>query len=202
MRERSTGHVILGILAVGGDLSGYDIRQWIGRAIGFFWSESFGQIYPELQRLAKAKLIKALPSEGKGREVKRYRITQSGRTALARWLAQAPQAERPRNELLLKLFFGPVTGEGSARAFLEEAGRVQEQRVAALQAAEDLVMAEEKDSDNLAYWLITILHGQFLCMARREWVQVSLALLQARAEGGNAAVLRTHAKAKKRIMGV
>lgn len=198
MRERSTGHVVLGILAVGGDLSGYEIRQWIDQAVGFFWSESFGQIYPELQRLSKAKLIKALPASGKGREVKRYRITPAGRAELGRWLQRAPNAERPRNELLLKLFFGPVAGEGSARAFLEEALRVQEARGKALQAAEDIVMAEEEASENLVYWLITILHGQFVCAARREWARVSLALLQARKEGGNAAVLRNYTKAKRR----
>lgn len=201
MRERSSGHVVLGILAVGGDLSGYEIRQWISKALGFFWSESFGQIYPELQRLAKARLIKALPSPGKGREVKRYRITPAGRRELERWLARAPQPERPRNELLLKLFFGPVVGEGPLHAFLEDALRVQERRRVALQAAEDLVIAEEKGSDNLVYWLITILHGQFVCRARLEWARAALAMLDAHAAGGNEAVLRAYGKAKKRMMG-
>ncbi len=197
MRERSTGHVILGILAVGGDLSGYEIRQWIEQAIGFFWSESFGQIYPELQRLAKARLIKALPAEGKGREVKRYRITAAGRAELERWLQRAPQAERPRSELLLKIFFGSVAGAPSIRGFLEGAVKAQSGRRQGVAAAEALVVREDRDADTLVYSLMTILSGQFVHAARLAWAQASLALLDAHAAGGNDAVLRAYAKAKK-----
>lgn len=197
MRERSTGHVILGILAVGGDLSGYEIRQWIAQAIGFFWSESFGQIYPELQRLAKARLIKALPGEGKGREVKRYRIAPAGRAELERWLSQPPQAERPRNELLLKVFFGSVSGAPGARAFLEDAVKAQTARRQGIAAAEELVLREDRGADTLVYSLIAILSGQFVFAARLQWAQAALALLDAHEAGGNEAVLRAYAKAKK-----
>ena len=201
MREKSTGHVILGILAVGGDLSGYEIRQWVSQAIGFFWSESFGQIYPELQKLAKARLIKALPGEGKGREVKRYRLLPAGRAELERWLSLAPQAERPRNELLLKIFFGSVAGAGGVRAFLEAAVKAQAARRQAIAAAEELVIREDRDADTLVYSLITILSGQFVFAARLQWAEAALALLDARSSGGNEAVLRAYAKAKKRMMG-
>lgn len=201
MRERSTGHVVLGILAVGGDLSGYEIRQWVAQALGFFWSESFGQIYPELRRLAKAGLIKALPSPGKGRDVKRYRITAAGRGELERWLARVPQAERPRNELLLKLFFGSVAGPETARGFLDAAVKAAVGRRQAIAAAEDLVIREDRAADTLVYSLITILSGQFVFAARLEWARAALALLEAHASGGNEAVLRAYAKAKKRMMG-
>ncbi len=200
MRERSTGHVILGILAVGGDLSGYEIRQWIDQAIGFFWSESFGQIYPELGRLAKAKLIKALPADRKGREVKRYRITAQGRAELERWLAQEPQAERPRNELLLKTFFGSVAGASNIRGFLQEAERAMGARCKGIAAAEDLVVREDRGADTLVYSLITILSGQAVYAARRAWAEAAVELLDAHVAGGNDAVLRAYARAKKRIL--
>ncbi|NOT39191.1 MAG: PadR family transcriptional regulator [Alphaproteobacteria bacterium] len=197
MRERNTGHVILGILAVGGDLSGYEIRQWVAQAIGFFWSESFGQIYPELQRLTKARLIKALPGEGKGREIKRYRIAAAGRAELERWLARAPRPERPRNELLLKIFFGPVAGAPGVRAFVDEAAKVQSARRQSIAAAEDLVIREDRAADTLVYSLITVLSGQFVTAAREAWARASLDLLDAHEAGGNKAVLRAYAKAKK-----
>ena len=199
MRERSTGHVILGILAVGGDLSGYEIRQWIEQAIGFFWSESFGQIYPELQRLSKARLIKALPGEGKGREVKRYRITAAGRAALEQWLAQSPQSERPRNELLLKVFFGSVAGADNIRPFLDSAAKGMEARRKGIEAAEDLVAREDRSAETLVYSLVTLLSGRLVYAARLEWVRASLALLDAHAAGGNEAVLRAYSKLKKRM---
>jgi DNA-binding PadR family transcriptional regulator len=201
MRERSTGHVILGILAIGGDLSGYEIRQWVSQAIGFFWSESFGQIYPELQRLSKARLIKAQPGDGKGREVKRYRITAAGRAELERWLARAPQAERPRNELLLKLFFGSVAGHEAARGFLDAAVKAAAERRQAIAAAEGLVIREDRSADTLVYSLITILSGHLVFAARHEWAKAAIEMLDAHAAGGNEAVLRIYAKAKKRMMG-
>jgi PadR family transcriptional regulator, regulatory protein AphA len=201
MRERSTGHVILGILAVGGDLSGYEIRQWIEQAIGFFWSESFGQIYPELQRLSKARLVKPLPGEGKGREVKRYRITAAGRAALEEWLARAPQAERPRNELLLKIFFGSVAGADNIRPFLDGAAKGLDARRKGIEAAEDLVAREDRAADTLVFSLITLLSGRLVYAARLEWARASLALLDAHETGGNEAVLRAYAKLKKRMGG-
>lgn len=201
MRERSTGHVVLGILAVGGDLSGYEIRQWVVQALGFFWSESYGQIYPELRRLSKAGLIKALPPAGKGREVKRYRITAAGRGELERWLARAPQPGRPRNELLLKLFFGSVAGVETARGFLDEAAKALARRRDAISAAEELVIREDRAAETLVYSLITILNGQFVLAARLEWARAALGMLEAHGNGGNDAVLRAYAKAKKRMMG-
>jgi DNA-binding PadR family transcriptional regulator len=195
MREGSTGYVVLGILAIGGDLSGYQIRQWVEQAIGFFWSESFGQIYPALKHLAAAKLIKALPQANGGRGARPYRITPAGREALRRWLQRAPKTERPRNELLLKLFFGAVTGSGRAQDFLAEAARGLEGRVRAITAAEQLIIEEDRASPNLVFSLITVMSGRLVYAARLEWVRSSLKLLEAQAQGGNEAVLRAYAKA-------
>lgn len=199
MREKSTDFVVLGILAVGGDLSGYEIRQWIETAIGFFWRESFGQIYPALKRLSDAKLVKALPGEG-ARGTRRYRVTPAGRAALKVWLQRAPKAEVPRNELLLKLFFGAVTGASSARAFLSDAAKAQVKRVGAIQAAEALVIGEDRAADTLVYSLITILSGQFVYAARLQWAKAAIDLIDAHESGGNEAVLRAYAKAKRGMM--
>jgi DNA-binding PadR family transcriptional regulator len=198
MREQSSGFVILGVLAIGGELSGYDIRQWIEQAVGFFWRESFGQIYPELRRLAAAGLVKIATESASGRKTKRYRITAKGREELRRWLERAPRPERPRIELLLKLFFGEVTGPGAASALLRNAQATYGERAKALAAAEGLVIADDRASPNLVYALITVLSGRLVYAARLEWARASLALLEA-AENGNEAVLRTYAKVKRQI---
>jgi len=194
MREKSTGYVVLGILAIGGDLSGYEVRQWIAQAIGFFWSESFGQIYPELKRLAQAKLIRPLDAGDAARGTKRYRITPAGREELRRWLSRPPRAEHIRNELLLKLFFGAVTGGKTAREFLNEAVSAYEARVRALAAAEALVIREDRTSGNLVYALMTVLSGQLVYAARLEWARTAITLIDAQEAGGNEAVLRAFAK--------
>jgi len=197
MREKSTGYVVLGILAIGGDLSGYEVRQWIGQAIGFFWSESFGQIYPELKRLAQAKFIRALETGEAARGTKRYRITPAGREELRRWLSRPPRAEHIRNELLLKLFFGAVTGGEIARGFLQEAVRAYEARSKALAAAEALIIRDDRTSDNLVYALMTVRSGQLVYAARLEWARTAIALIDAQEVGGNEAVLRDFVKAAR-----
>ena len=98
--------VLLGLLSVA-PMSGYDLGQAIRASVGFFWNESYGQIYPNLKRLAAEGFVTAKTERQKGKPDRRvYSITKKGRERLAAWLAVAPQPEIPRNELLLKLFFG------------------------------------------------------------------------------------------------
>src|SRR5258708_36444330 len=97
----TTPNALLGLLSLG-SMSGYDIRQLIPRSIGHFWSESYGQIYPGLKRLAEAGLAAKKTKRKKGtldRYV--YSLTAEGREQLRSWL-KLPVAEAvPRNELLL-----------------------------------------------------------------------------------------------------
>ena len=51
MELSPTGRVILGFLAVE-PRSGYDIKEQVDKSTRFFWAASYGQIYPELKRLA------------------------------------------------------------------------------------------------------------------------------------------------------
>jgi len=105
-RSSSGSEVLLGLLTIE-PMSGYDLGQTIRVSIGHFWNESYGQIYPNLKRLAAEGLVTAKAERQKGKPDRHiYSITPKGRERLAQWLAVAPQPEVPRNELLLKLFFG------------------------------------------------------------------------------------------------
>ena len=57
MKRSQTAYVILGILAIHDNQSGYEIRKTIQQTVGFFWGESFGQIYPTLKKLLADGLI-------------------------------------------------------------------------------------------------------------------------------------------------
>ncbi|MCK7479112.1 MAG: PadR family transcriptional regulator [Candidatus Moduliflexus flocculans] len=52
----NTKYVILGLLTEA-PLSGYEIKKLVDIRFRFFWSESYGQIYPELKRLTAMGLI-------------------------------------------------------------------------------------------------------------------------------------------------
>jgi hypothetical protein len=101
---------------------------------------------------------------------------------------------------LLKIFFGSVAGADGIRSFIEEAAKAQTARRQSLAAAETAIR-EDRQADSLVYSLLTLLSGLLVYAARLQWARASLALLDAHAEGGNEAVLKAYAKAKKRMMG-
>ena len=53
-----TARVILGMLKLGVG-TGYDIKKVIDFSTRFFWTASYGQIYPELRGLEQAGLVQA-----------------------------------------------------------------------------------------------------------------------------------------------
>jgi DNA-binding PadR family transcriptional regulator len=75
--------------------------------MSFFWQESFGQIYPELSRMASEGLIEIPESEPTGnikREKTRYRITPKGQKELKKWMEQENEKDTVRSEFLLKMY--------------------------------------------------------------------------------------------------
>jgi DNA-binding PadR family transcriptional regulator len=89
--------------------TGYDIKKVIDSSTRFFWTASFGQIYPELKRLRKAGLVEAeqVP-RGKVRRTV-YSLTPKGEAALREWLTDSYDVLfEIRDESLLRLFFGDV----------------------------------------------------------------------------------------------
>jgi PadR family transcriptional regulator AphA len=103
-----TARVILGMLRLGVS-TGYDIKKVIDSSTRFFWTASFGQIYPELKRLRKAGLVEAKQvPRGKVRRTV-YSLTPKGEQALREWLTDSEQVLfEIRDESLLRLFFGDV----------------------------------------------------------------------------------------------
>ena len=102
---RQTDYVILGLLSEE-PLSGYQIKKIVDIRFKFFWSESFGQIFPALKVLAAEGLIEELPAkQSKARAQKTYRICETGMLALQNWLRQPVEKESLRLEILLKTYF-------------------------------------------------------------------------------------------------
>ncbi len=131
-----TAYVILGTLGWR-PMSGYEIKSIVDKSTRFFWTASYGQIYPELRRLVAAGLIegKASPQGGRRRNV--YRLTSAGRRELRAWLDAEPEVFELRDEGLLKLFFADAGGGGeSAPATLEAMRRSHERTIERLREVE------------------------------------------------------------------
>jgi DNA-binding PadR family transcriptional regulator len=113
-----TGRVILGMVRMG-KRTGYEIKQLVDVSARFFWTTSYGQIYPELKRLEQAGLIsgEAEPTGGRSRTV--YSMTPAGDAALDSWLtARDELVWELRDEGLLKLFFSEERDPDDVREHL------------------------------------------------------------------------------------
>ena len=124
----TTSYLVLGIVGELGPSTPYDMKQFVARSIGYFWSFPHSQLYAEPVRLAAAGLLTEEVEQG-GRKRRTYRLARSGRKALERWLAE-PTAEPTeiRDLGLLKLFFGSLTGSPERRALAEEQRRAHHRR--------------------------------------------------------------------------
>ena len=104
MELSPTAYVILGMVSRE-PRSGYEITAAFDNTPLFFWAASYGQIYPELTRLAEAGLIEGIDASRGDRKRTVYAITADGRAELKDWLRRPPETSEMREEGLLKLFF-------------------------------------------------------------------------------------------------
>jgi len=103
MKSR-TKYVILGLLSEG-PLSGYDLKQIIDMRFRFFWSESYGQIYPQIKRMLECGEIEKESTPKDSRNKQLYRITVKGLKSMSSWMAMPIEKETVRLEILLKVYF-------------------------------------------------------------------------------------------------
>jgi PadR family transcriptional regulator AphA len=97
--------VILGMIGLGKQ-TGYDIKTLVDKSTRFFWSASYGQIYPELRRLEEQGLLRGRSEPAGGRARTVYELTEAGEAALYGWLASDTEPlYELRDEGMLKLFF-------------------------------------------------------------------------------------------------
>lgn len=174
-RSHKTKYALLGMLSIE-PMSGYDIKKTLHTSTNFFWQESDGQIYPALAKLLKEKAITIVPDKSEDlRPRKIYKITAKGMKELQHWLIKEPAPSVPRNELLLKLFFGANVSVDENRHHI-----VEHQRHLArhLEIYKQIAKSLENDpSAHLPYWLLTLKFGQQIINAQLEWCEEALKIL-------------------------
>ncbi|MFY9914601.1 MAG: PadR family transcriptional regulator, partial [Nocardioidaceae bacterium] len=75
----TTSYALLGLLTLGDELTGYELKQRADRTLRFYWtSPAMSQVYTELGRLTEHGLVLARDDESAPvRRSRRYRITAS-----------------------------------------------------------------------------------------------------------------------------
>ncbi|RKG59518.1 PadR family transcriptional regulator [Corallococcus sp. AB011P] len=169
-RESTCRFAILGMLCRE-PMSGYDLRSAIERSVGHFWQESYGNLYPTLERMAEERLVELEPEERSrgGRVRKVYRVTAAGRKALAEWLRRPVLPHVERNELLLKLFFGAQVGPADSLAQVERSRAEAEGLLAVLRLIDGDVSHARKDDPEFAYQHLSIRAGLLGLEAHLRW---------------------------------
>jgi DNA-binding PadR family transcriptional regulator len=187
MEGGATPNALLGLLSMG-PMSGYDIRQMIPQSIGHFWSESYGQIYPGLKRLAAAGLAMKKTERKQGSPDRYvYSLTAEGRERLRTWLKLPVAEEVPRNELLLKLFFGGHVPPSVSREHVQSYMTSHVQKFQVYGAIAKRLRKEEAHDPRLPFWLMTLSMGRHHSAAMVKWCKETLTELdgmERRQKGG------------------
>jgi DNA-binding PadR family transcriptional regulator len=198
-RQNRTRFVVLGMLTIG-PMTGYGLRQRIAGSVGYFWQESYGQLYPTLRALVAERLVEARPTRGRpGRSGATYHLTARGHAALATWVAKPSVIQPKRNEVLLKVFFGGAVGPRvTARNLERVAAKIRAER-AELEAIAARVDPVKACHPNARYGLLTLDFGLTFERAALEWIEHARKVIGARGTVAPAQVIRA---ARRRRAGV
>ena len=177
-RQSKTEYALLGLLTIN-PMSGYDMKVFMAKSIGFFWQESFGQIYPTLKRLLDGAYVARKTDGKKGRPDRHvYSITAKGRKRLEAWMASETEPQKVRNELLLKLFFGSTAPPEIQKLQLEHMLRRQQVRLKALERVEQRTLQENISSVSYPYWHATMRYGVHITKAHIAWCRETIKMLE------------------------
>jgi len=159
--------------------TGYAMKKHVERNLGYFWSESYGQIYPTLRRLVEEGLATCRAERKQGsRGRKRYTLTPAGWDELRAWLVRPPQRLPLRSELLLKLSFGERMPLEDCQALLRGHRDACEGHVEYLEQLETGLRENSRLHGDQPYWLITLRYGRAVREAELGWCEESLEQLE------------------------
>ncbi|MDR7251331.1 DNA-binding PadR family transcriptional regulator [Nocardioides sp. BE266] len=101
-----TSYVVLGMVAMRGATTSYDLKRAIGHSVGYFWPFPHAQLYSEPKRLVELGLL-SVATEPDGRRRQTYSVTEVGMKELRSWLAEPTNEQmQVRDVAEMKLFFG------------------------------------------------------------------------------------------------
>lgn len=97
-------YLILGLLILS-PMTGYELQQFIKKNLALICSHSAGSVQTALSKLEREGNITASDTVEGRRHKKVFTITEGGRSAFSRWVAQPMQADKVKNMELSRLFF-------------------------------------------------------------------------------------------------
>jgi len=166
-----TRYALLGLLAER-PYSGYELKQVVELRFPLFWKESYGQIYPELKRLANEGLVTAKTEGARGKTT--YALTSEGQRALEAWVGSEADEDQVRSEVLLKLYFSAFALPEVRRQHLSTVLERARRQMAWLGMAEAQLLGILEDDPTHRAALAVVRLGLATQRAQAAWAQEEL----------------------------
>ena len=173
--EKKMDQVILGLLDHE-SLTGYEIKKRIDTMLKYFWSASYGSIYPTLNALEKNALVTKENTVESGREKIIYTITDSGREQLKEWLALPVTKDELRYETLLKLFFGSAAGREVSIEHIQDFEDKISNELPLIKRSIATLKSIQGEEDH-KYYMLTAMFGEKVFEAYLEWCTMAKEML-------------------------
>jgi PadR family transcriptional regulator, regulatory protein AphA len=130
VRLSTTSYVVLGMIAMRGPSTSYDLKRAIGHSVGYFWHFPHAQLYSEPKRLEQLGLLE-VEEEDDGRRRRTYTITDTGLSALRSWLAEpTDQHYELRDIAEIKLFFNELAEPDDIKRLAQDQIKQHQDRIA------------------------------------------------------------------------
>jgi DNA-binding PadR family transcriptional regulator len=171
----TTESALLGLLALEGEQSPYDLLKIVEGSVGFFFAPARSHVYDVLPRIERLGWAASRAIAQSGRPDKRvYRITRSGRKVLRDWVEGPDPGPEDRNVVLLKIYFGALVDPSVTVERLEAL-------LARARGRHQLFL--EMDARNLGntaefFPLLTLRHGIEQSAATVRWAEEALARIR------------------------
>lgn len=174
--EKKIDQVILGLLSHE-PMTGYEIKKRMDTTLKFFWSASYGSIYPTLNTLEKDKKVTKVEMTENGRDKVIYSITEEGKDTLKEWLAMPVVKDELRYETLLKLFFGSEVGTAITANHIQNFEAKIKLELPFLKASVKQLKELNSEEDH-QYFMLTAMFGVKVYEAYLEWCKEAKVILK------------------------
>jgi DNA-binding PadR family transcriptional regulator len=173
----SLKHALLGFINYG-PMTGYELKKFFDTSVAHFWNAELSQIYPALKAMESEGLVEMKVEVQEDRPNRKvYSITDAGRQALLKWLAEPAEMEQVREPILIKVFFGSALKKEQLVSVLRNSIHDSERVAAYLQQARAFVdrfvgsIGLQQEGD---FWSLTIEAGLKIHRAEVEWAEEAI----------------------------
>ncbi len=112
-------------------MHGYELRKQLGQKLGFFWTVSFGSLYPTLKKLERRGVVeKFFPPEQTSRRKQVYRITPAGEALFLELLTEGAHSSWEEDKFPLRVAFFRYLGPETRVRLLERRKAYLEDKLA------------------------------------------------------------------------